>query len=226
VPGTMYEEYWFSDISRLKTFEMMTYKLMDYKNLVREDDVNGVSVFMDSKFLMFRSWFEEKLTHTENQDIREYKSPGHVKIKTVEQIKKAAHHHIDDKEHAMQRFLYKADEIILSIKGYTRQLSDALKQTDIVLKRLTLKQDVARQLHMLDGIDKILTKDFVGKEFINIALQKIIHKINEGYELDFGYEVPQEQKPVITSRFLYNEMKEVSELNLKYLNELTKKLGN
>jgi len=61
VPGTMYEEYWFSTVDRLSTYELKTFRLLDYFNLERIDGLDGKPVYLDARFKMFRHWLQQKM---------------------------------------------------------------------------------------------------------------------------------------------------------------------
>ena len=58
VPGTMYEEYWFSRINRTNPFDTMIYKLLDTQSHIPIKNNLGQTSYIDSKFALFINWFE------------------------------------------------------------------------------------------------------------------------------------------------------------------------
>ncbi|MBL8992622.1 MAG: motility associated factor glycosyltransferase family protein, partial [Spirochaetia bacterium] len=84
VPGTMYEEHWFSGVRRFKTFEMQTFRLLDYFNLTPVKDQLGDTVYMDSRFVLFRSWFEKRLEETPIQNAFRNGTAGGIPLKNLE----------------------------------------------------------------------------------------------------------------------------------------------
>ena len=66
VPGTMYEEHWFSTTKREKTFEMMTFKLLNYADLEKRTGLKGEPVFLDAKFKMFIQWISKRVEQIHN----------------------------------------------------------------------------------------------------------------------------------------------------------------
>jgi len=120
----------------------------------------------------------------------------------------------------LDSFKVESEKIILDIKSYSTITKKAFALAERAIKRQKLSQDISEELRRLERVDSELENDFTGKEFINIALQKIIHKINSGADIDFGYPVKKETLPLETSRFLYREMLEVAELNILYLTQV------
>ena len=56
----MYEEYWFSSVERLKSFEMKTYELMKGSDVLVTRNRLGNKVYDDSRFRLFKEWFDAK----------------------------------------------------------------------------------------------------------------------------------------------------------------------
>jgi len=249
LPGTMYEEWWFSSVKRFKSFEMMTYKLFDYAHLWNEKDINGKMVYMDSRFLLFRQWFENKLNNEKLMPHFCNASEAGVGIKGLSTV--TFRQFLDDSEHAGQNYtadekqqlhqsfaaisveyevknqvnfyekksacIAHAEEIKLKIQDYYRCCEQAEKTASHALQYFVEKKDINKLLLKLNSYDNELSKDFVGKEFINYALQKIINAVQAGKSVDFGRPVEEKNKPLETSIALYREMKKTAVLNLRYL---------
>ncbi len=60
--GTMYEEYWFSSITRFNTHAMMTAKITNVKDEKKIFNRLGEVVFIDTKFELFKKWIEKKIS--------------------------------------------------------------------------------------------------------------------------------------------------------------------
>lgn len=243
VPGTMYEEHWFSDVRRFKTFEMQTFRLLDYFNLTPVKDQLGDTVYMDSRFVLFRAWFEKRLEEPGIQDAFRNGTAGGIPLKNLERQDLAAFlassetdgTKKDSLQHAIRESIQKREsipaekvrsfvaetrEILGFVETYRRLADEAAETCAKTLKLLRQKAPVSDLLEKLDGYDQKLGRDFPGKAFVNIALQKAIGEIERG-EFDFekvlGRKVPENEKPLESSYYLYQEMREVCDLNLRYI---------
>jgi hypothetical protein len=84
-------------------------------------------------------------------------------------------------------------------------------------KKIRMRQDTTEVSRKLDAIDKQFTKDFVGKDLINMALQSVVYQIEEDAELKKSDKGVSHPKAIEDSLTLYREMKEATELNLRFL---------
>ena len=199
VPGTMYEEQWFSQVKRFHNLERMTYDLMDYEKLERLEGINGSAVYVDAKFTMFVNWINEKLKAWKDHDSVFYQcsEAGHP----LEYAQALPLHLFfeqfgslcqEKKKSFMQKVRLLARErtpgplldlkeglshITTNIERYQTKVAEAILITQRALKKKDAAKIITKEMIDLDRIDRELKKDFEGKSFINIVLQKVIHEI-------------------------------------------------
>ncbi|HMB00522.1 MAG TPA: 6-hydroxymethylpterin diphosphokinase MptE-like protein, partial [Spirochaetota bacterium] len=240
LPGTMYEQQWYSSCSRLSTYDTQTFKLVDYANLEQTRNNHNQTVYMDAKFIMFKNWFEKKIKKFPDFNISNSSDGGAV-IKGIEYIPfteftaTAAGLHknkyravlTDTISYTTQPkkiisvlplFLEKMQNISSRINSYRELCIKAEKAASRAAAKLSRREDPGAEFSTLQALDTRLGLDFPGKALVNIAVQKIIHKINDGYEIEFDHQVTERQRPAETSRYLYSEMRRACSLNLKYIN--------
>ena len=233
LPGTMYEEHWFSTIGRLKTFEMLTYKLLNYPSMTPAKNKKGKRIYLDAKFTMFIRWFEDKVAGNEKLKqifvnctdegypiqgidyqhltsfVDEQQKPAEILSATFEQLEKKLPPKNETKE-KISFFLAELALIIKNLKIYQKKarlaksLLDDQKNQDNLLKLQTVEQE--------------LFKPFMGKEFASIALQKIIHQVTQS-----KWQTLEEVEK--SSRRLYEGIDEVCDLNVEYLSDVVSRMS-
>ncbi len=233
VPGTMYEEHWFSTINRLKSFEMLTYKLLNYPSLFPSKDMKGKRIYLDAKFTMFIRWFENKCKNKKLKQIFVNCTEGGYPLKGIDNQKLTF---FVDKYKKPMGFLLSAFNDIekkLSKKNYGQKDKITLFLSELALIKENLKNYQAKarlakslmknqkneiNIRKLQNIDQELFKSFVGKDFVNIALQKIIHQVARS-----DYKTFEEAEE--DSFRLYEGIDEVCDLNIKYLGDVIERMS-
>ncbi|MFC1504445.1 motility associated factor glycosyltransferase family protein [Spirochaetota bacterium] len=235
VKGTMYEEMWFSGIDRFDTYEMKSFKLLDYFKLKKITDINGKEAYMDAKFTMFQRWFEDNIRkkakgaliynsteggagipEVENitlNDFIEAQMKKGKKIQNKKKLRSSLREIIDrmaktkDIKAQYESFRAELAEIEKELASYTGLLEQAEELSLKINNKIKRKAKVEEKLlRELDRIDTELMQSIRVKDLINITIQRIIFLIKEGHEIDFDEEVDEKRKSIMTSLYLYREM--------------------
>ena len=242
VPGTMYEEMWFSSITRLRTFEMMIYKLLDYASLQKITDLNGNPAFMDAKFIMFKQWFEEKIRELPAERKIYNCTGGGAGIAGADVLPLADFYKRFSNDQAVKcvrvevnsclgknAFPAEAEKILaLDLKKLAGDAAEtarrsraaenlALKINKILVNR---QQPDPKLFYRIEKLDASLFCGEDIKELINILIQRIVFHIQEEYDMEFDEPVPAERRAIMTSVYLYREITLSAELVRKKLLEL------
>ncbi|AEM21181.1 hypothetical protein Bint_0552 [Brachyspira intermedia PWS/A] len=223
IKGSYHEENFFTEIGKLDSYDSRIYKVLVSGNLREEKNIYGESVFTDSRFDMYRNWYEAQCAN--NSKIKFYNATeGGVIIKAMENI--TLQELIDkfddiniqidkndkntsDKTKILENLkngLIKIDKEITSLKPY---VEDAINLCYTINDELSRHRKVDKLISKLDESDaKILTISKVN-EFLGITMQKTIKTITEGF--DFKDETM--HKSIISSFKLYEAMKDSIDFN-------------
>ncbi len=244
VPGTLYEEFWFSSIRRFQTLEMLNHKLLDYDNLQKVQDIHGQSVFLDAKFTLFKNWFENKLLHPEVaarfvgslsggiplQNLARYELKDFLKTDSLlthalkeqfrTELKQLATKVPVEFSAQKQDFKKSVLTRITSLDKILLITQDAIRTALQLSKKLRMKQDGSSLTRRLDECDQKLSEDFLGKDLVNIALQSVVYKIEEDRDSDHSHGTLEHPKAILDSLGLYQGMAEAIQLNLRFLKKI------
>ncbi|WP_295159572.1 6-hydroxymethylpterin diphosphokinase MptE-like protein [uncultured Brachyspira sp.] len=223
IKGSYHEENFFTEIGKLDSYDSRIYKVLIAGNLREEKNIYGESVFTDSRFDMYRNWYEAQCTN--NSKIKFYNATeGGVIINAMENI--ALQELIDkfddinintdkndrnteDKIKILENIkngLIKIDKEITALKPY---VEDAINLCYTINDELSRHRKVDRLISKLDEADiKILGISKVN-EFLGITMQKTIKTITEGFE----FKDETMNKAIIGSFKLYEAMKESIDFN-------------
>ncbi|MBN8218399.1 MAG: DUF115 domain-containing protein [Spirochaetes bacterium] len=237
VPGTHYESQWFASVHRKKTWEMLTFKLLDYGACTPAENERGERVFLDSRFTLYRNWFEQRLGVPELSARFRGGMKGVARLAGLEYVEteawlaarppspegKAAFRNAALEacrrqgapgREAWDRFVESTREILLHLDRFTKTAREALRESEEGLRRLRRGGDPTGALRRLERLDRELGADFHGKALVNIAVQKVIHRIEAGSNAPTERKGKPEEGPLADSCDLYREMAEVAELNV------------
>ena len=223
IKGSYHEENFFTEIGKLDSYDSRIYKVLVSGNLREEKNIYGDSVFTDSRFDMYRNWYEAQCAN--NSKIKFYNATeGGVIIKAMENITLQElidkfddiniqidknDRNTSDKTKILENLkngLIKIDKEIVSLKPY---VEEAINLCYTINDDLSRHRKVDKLISKLDESDaKILTISKVN-EFLGITMQKTIKTITEGF--DFKDETM--HKSIISSFKLYEAMKDSIDFN-------------
>lgn len=223
IKGSYHEENFFTEIYKLDSYESRIYKVLIAGNLREEKNIYNEKVWTDSRFDMYKNWYEEQCE--KNNKIKFYNATeggiiinGMENIKLEELIKKFNDIEInidkDDKNIEIKNGiltnikngLIKIDGEISKIKPYVLNALELCEKINSELKR---HRKVDKLLENLNEFDiKILNISKVN-EFLGITMQKTIKAITEG----FIFEDEKYDKSIVNSYKLYEAMKESIDFN-------------
>ena len=223
IKGSYHEENFFTEIGKLDSYDSRIYKVLVAGNLREEKNVYSESVFTDSRFDMYRNWYESQCAN--NKNVKFYNATeGGVIIKAMENITLQElidkfddiniqidknDRNTEDKTKILDSIkngLIKIDKEILSLKPY---VDDAINLCHTINNDLSKNRKVDKLIAKLDESDaKILTISKVN-EFLGITMQKTIKMITEG----FDFKDDTMHKSIISSFKLYEAMKDSIDFN-------------
>lgn len=223
IKGSYHEENFFTEIYKLDSYDSRIYKVLIAGNLREEKNIYNEKVWTDSRFDMYKNWYEEQCE--KNNKIKFYNATeggiiinGMENIKLEELIKKFNDIEInidkDDKNIEIKNGiltnikngLIKIDGEISKIKPYVLNALELCEKINSELKR---HRKVDKLLENLNEFDiKILNISKVN-EFLGITMQKTIKAITEG----FIFEDEKYDKSIVNSYKLYEAMKESIDFN-------------
>ncbi|WP_307972140.1 6-hydroxymethylpterin diphosphokinase MptE-like protein [uncultured Brachyspira sp.] len=223
IKGSYHEENFFTEIYKLDSYDSRIYKVLIAGNLKEEKNIYNEKVWTDSRFDMYKNWYEEQCE--KNNKIKFYNATeggiiinGMENIKLEELIKKFNDIEIninkDDKN------IERKNEILIKIKnGLIKIEGEISKIKPYVLNALELCEKINSELKRHRKVDKLLENlnEFDIKilniskvnEFLGITMQKTIKAITEG----FIFEDEKYDKSIVNSYKLYEAMKESIDFN-------------
>lgn len=223
IKGSYHEENFFTEIYKLDSYDSRIYKVLIAGNLREEKNIYNEKVWTDSRFDMYKNWYEEQCE--KNNKIKFYNATeGGIKINGMENIKleeltqnfNDIEINIDKDDRNIERKneilikikngLIKIDNEISKIKPY---IVNALELCDKINEDLKRHRKVDKLLESLTEYDiKILNISKVN-EFLGITMQKTIKAITEG----FIFEDEKYDKSIVNSYKLYEAMNESIDFN-------------
>lgn len=223
IKGSYHEENFFTEIYKLDSYDSRIYKVLIAGNLREEKNIYNEKVWTDSRFDMYKNWYEEQCE--KNNKIKFYNATeggiiinGMENIKLEELIKKFNDIEINiDKD---DKNIERKNEILTNIKnGLIKIDSEISKIKPYVLNALELCEKINSELKRHRKVDKLLENlnEFDIKilniskvnEFLGITMQKTIKAITEG----FIFEDKKYDKSIVNSYKLYEAMKESIDFN-------------
>ena len=223
IKGSYHEENFFTEIGKLDSYDSRIYKVLVSGNLREEKNVYGESVFTDSRFDMYRNWYEEQCKINSSKKFYNA-TEGGVIIKAMENItvdellKKLDNINIEIDKNSEE--LNKKNEILSNIKtGLEKIDAEIIELKPYVLNAIKLCDEINRELKRHRKVDKLLEKlsesDIkilnISKinEFLGVTMQRVIISITEGFEFeDSNYD-----KSILGSFKLYEAMRDSIDYN-------------
>ena len=223
IKGSYHEENFFTEIGKLDSYDSRIYKVLVSGNLREEKNVYGESVFTDSRFDMYRNWYEEQCKINSSKKFYNA-TEGGVIIKAMENItvdellKKLDNIYIEIDKNSEE--VNKKNEILLNIKtGLEKIDAEIMELKPYVLNAIKLCDEINSELKRHRKVDKLLEKlsesDIkilnISKinEFLGVTMQRVIKSITEGFE----FEESDYDKSIVGSFKLYEAMKDSIDYN-------------
>ncbi|TXJ38448.1 motility associated factor glycosyltransferase family protein [Brachyspira aalborgi] len=223
IKGSYHEENFFTEIYKLDSYDSRIYKVLIAGNLREEKNIYNEKVWTDSRFDMYKNWYEEQcLKYKKNKFYNATEGGiiinGMENIKLEELIKKFNDIEINiDKD---DKNIERKNEILTNIKnGLIKIDGEISKIKPYVLNALELCEKINSELKSHRKVDKLLENlnEFDIKilniskvnEFLGITMQKTIKAITEG----FIFEDEKYDKSIVNSYKLYEAMKESIDFN-------------
>lgn len=225
IKGSYHEENFFTEIYKLDSYDSRIYKVLIGGNLREEKNIYNEKVWTDSRFDMYKNWFEEQCI--KNNKIKFYNATeggitinGMDNIKLEELIEKYNDIDIEVAANKNDNDFKRKKEILINIKnGLIKIDNEISKIKPYVVKAIELcdkinndfkrHRRVEKLLENLNEYDiKILNISKVN-EFLGITMQKTIKSITEG----FIFEDEKYDKSIVNSYKLYEAMKESIDFN-------------
>lgn len=223
IKGSYHEENFFTEIYKLDSYDSRIYKVLIAGNLREEKNIYNEKVWTDSRFDMYKNWYEEQCI--KNNKIKFYNATeGGVIIKGMENIRLKEiiekYKDIDITTDKDDRNLERKNEILTNIKkGLIKIDSEISQMKPYVLNAMELCEKINSELKRHRKVDKLLESlnEYDMKilniskinEFLGITMQKTIKMITEG----FIFEDEKYDKSIVNSYKLYEAMKESVDFN-------------
>ena len=223
IKGSYHEENFFTEIYKLDSYDSRIYKVLIAGNIREEKNIYNEKVWTDSRFDMYKNWYEEQCI--KNNKIKFYNATeGGVIIKGMENIRLEEiiekYKDIDITTDKDDRNLERKNEILTNIKkGLIKIDSEISQMKPYVLNAIELCEKINSELKRHRKVDKLLESlneyDIkilnISKinEFLGITMQKTIKMITEG----FIFEDEKYDKSIVNSYKLYEAMKESVDFN-------------
>lgn len=223
IKGSYHEENFFTEIYKLDSYDSRIYKVLIAGNLREEKNIYNEKVWTDSRFDMYKNWYEEQCE--KNNKIKFYNATeGGIIINGMENIKleelTQKFNDIEINIDKDDRNIERKNEILTNIKnGLIKIDGEISKIKPYVLNALELCEKINSELKRHRKVDKLLENlnEFDIKilniskvnEFLGITMQKTIKAITEG----FIFEDEKYDKSIVNSYKLYEAMKESIDFN-------------
>ena len=223
IKGSYHEENFFTETYKLDSYDSRIYKVLIAGNLREEKNIYNEKVWTDSRFDMYKNWYEEQCL--KYNQIKFYNATeGGIVINGMENINleeliqkfKDIDINIDRNDRNIER----KNEILTNIKnGLIKIEGEISKIKPYILNALELCEKINEDLKRHRKVDKLLESlneyDIkilnISKvnEFLGITMQKTIKAITEG----FIFEDEKYDKSIVNSYKLYEAMNESIDFN-------------
>ena len=223
IKGSYHEENFFTETYKLDSYDSRIYKVLIAGNLREEKNIYNEKVWTDSRFNMYKNWYEEQCL--KYNQIKFYNATeggiiinGMENINLEELIQKF--NDIDINIDRNDRNIERKNEILTNIKnGLIKIEGEISKIKPYILNALELCEKINEDLKRHRKVDKLLESlneyDIkilnISKvnEFLGITMQKTIKAITEG----FIFEDEKYDKSIVNSYKLYEAMNESIDFN-------------
>ena len=223
IKGSYHEENFFTEIYKLDSYDSRIYKVLIAGNLREEKNIYNEKVLTDSRFDMYKNWYEEQCL--KYNQIKFYNATeGGIVINGMENINLEEliqkFNDIDINIDRNDRNIERKNEILTNIKnGLIKIEGEISKIKPYILNALELCEKINEDLKRHRKVDKLLESlneyDIkilnISKvnEFLGITMQKTIKAITEG----FIFEDEKYDKSIVNSYKLYEAMNESIDFN-------------
>lgn len=225
IKGSYHEENFFTEIYKLDSYDSRIYKVLIGGNLREEKNIYKEKVWTDSRFDMYKNWFEEQCI--KNNKIKFYNATeggitinGMDNIKLEELIEKYNDIDIEVTANKNDNDFKRKKEILINIKNGLINIDNEIsKIKPYVIRAIELCNKINDDLKRYRRVEKLLENlneyDIkilnISKvnEFLGITMQKTIKSITEG----FIFEDEKYDKSIVNSYKLYEAMKESIDFN-------------
>ena len=223
IKGSYHEENFFTETYKLDSYDSRIYKVLIAGNLREEKNIYNEKVWTDSRFNMYKNWYEEQCL--KYNQIKFYNATeGGIVINGMENINLEEliqkFNDIDINVDRNDRNIERKNEILTNIKnGLIKIEGEISKIKPYILNALELCEKINEDLKRHRKVDKLLESlneyDIkilnISKvnEFLGITMQKTIKAITEG----FIFEDEKYDKSIVNSYKLYEAMNESIDFN-------------
>ena len=238
VKGSYHEEDFFTQINKLDSYDSRIYTVLVQGNLVKEKNIYGENIFIDSRFQMYRNWYENYIK--DNSDVKFFNATeGGVHIKNMENIT------LDEVMSKFDNNNIKIEKEVDSIsesektsmkEGLHNRLknlhSEIISMKPSVLESIKLANEFEYAIKHHKNTTKIVSKlneldyklmNFTRtNDFISIVMQRTIKLLSEGFDLDDTVE--SEYKVARNSLKLYEAILDSIEFNCYVIERSMKNL--
>lgn len=229
IKGSYHEEDFFTTVTKLNSYDSRIYKVLVSGNLSQEKNIYGEVVFTDSRFQMYKNWYEN---HIKENTIPKYinATEGGVVIKgmenqtlkeviaTLPDLKIDIYTFLGNKLNKAENEKTIAENILIRLKEIDKNIlllkplsQKALSKSKELIVALKLKKPVEIFLTELYEIDKKIAFLNSQNDFISITMQKAIKTVTEGVTPDSEQE--KEFLGAYNSLHLYEAIYESVEFN-------------
>lgn len=239
VKGSYHEEDFFTQINKLDSYDSRIYTVLVQGNLVKEKNIYGESIFIDSRFQMYRNWYENYVK--DHSDTKFFNATeGGVHIKNMEnttldevmnkfdttiniEIEKEPNTISENEQNRMKEALYnrlkKLHSEIISMKPSVLESIKLAHKFENAIKHHKNTTKIVSKLNELDYKLMNFTKT---NDFISIVMQRTIKLLSEGFDLDDTVE--KEYKVARNSLKLYEAILDSIEFNCYVIERSIKKI--
>ncbi|TKZ31410.1 motility associated factor glycosyltransferase family protein, partial [Brachyspira catarrhinii] len=223
IKGSYHEENFFTEIYKLDSYDSRIYKVLIAGNLREEKNIYNEKVWTDSRFDMYKNWYEEQCL--KYNQIKFYNATeGGIVINGMENIYLEEliekFNDIEINIDRNDRNIERKNEIFIKIKnGLIKIDNEISKIKPYILNALELCEKINEDLKRHRKVDKLLESltEYDMKilniskvnEFLGITMQKTIKAITEG----FIFEDEKYDKSIVNSYKLYEAMNESIDFN-------------
>ena len=209
------------------------------------DGIDGNKVQTNQKMMIFLSWFEKRndpnlINATFNgavlKGIRHeqpgrlvFNDTGHDIFSTIYGIYSQVESDSPRGEKINNELSKKCGEILKDLKPLLETLERAVtlsEEMSAIIKNRKKGGRLDYILNKLSDADKLISSRDTLKDMISFTIQRVIHTINEGYEID-GDDSAMSNEELVAKRsqFLYSGLYEGALFNKKILNNMISLLG-
>lgn len=237
VKGSYLDEQIHNRNNRFMNVQMFNRNQLSALPKIMVKGIKSKKVHTNQKMIIFQSWFEKRLNnklinatydgayinnikHQLVDDV-EIKSSTEKVVTIINNIYNneiiSNEKYISLKEKAEKKILIMQNEIEALSERLHRAVEYSKELCNFIEKKINDKNKINFILSKLSDIDKYIESRTGLKDMVGMTVQRVIHTITEGYELENEENSNNELKTAKRSLFLYEGLKEGTDFNKKIL---------